>query len=448
MKRIFGVVLLVGVLLACREDEPIFSKSADERAQEAITDLNSRLVAPSEGWLLRYRPENESGTYNVLLNFQEDGEVNIQTDFGVNDGEFYDQTITYRVDNSLGLELILENYSFFSFLFEQEDATFLAEYEFDYVNETPDGDLVFRSKTDPSSPTNLVFQLASADDINLLGRELSTDLSTFLDRQNVPTLFASTYRLDYQNQDLTFYLNFDDFRRTISFNFVSPDGSSGGREINFTSPYIIQGNEIVLDNPLSGSYYGQQVELSSIRFGSLSDITLTTCDSAFTAKQYSASINTAPAVLENTLFAPNGANVLEQVDFYFCLNNNIFQSGRSIGGQVDTDVEGSLAMLLYYDESVNDPFYALGFFIVNESGTITRVLREFTPTVDGNQLQLAYDTDFTLLQDTTGVYNGENIDKYLNMFAEGEGVYLYKIDDATYEMYNSCNETSFVFFHN
>ena len=425
MKRIFGVVLLVGVLLACREDEPIFSKSADERAQEAITDLNSRLVAPSEGWLLRYRPENESGTYNVLLNFQEDGEVNIQTDFGVNDGEFYDQTITYRVDNSLGLELILENYSFFSFLFEQEDATFLAEYEFDYVNETPDGDLVFRSKTDPSSPTNLVFQLASADDINLLGRELSTDLSTFLDRQNVPTLFASTYRLDYQNQDLTFYLNFDDFRRTISFNFVSPDGSSGGREINFTSPYIIQGNEIVLDNPLSGSYYGQQVELSSIRFGSLSDITLTTCDSAFTAKQYSASINTAPAVLENTLFAPNGANVLEQVDFYFCLNNNIFQSGRSIGGQVDTDVEGSLAMLLYYDESVNDPFYALGFFIVNESGTITRVLREFTPTVDGNQLQLAYDTDFTLLQDTTGVYNGENIDKYLNMFAEGEGVYLY-----------------------
>ncbi|MEM9675256.1 MAG: DUF4302 domain-containing protein, partial [Bacteroidota bacterium] len=163
MKRIFGVVLLVGVLLACREDEPIFSKSADERAQEAITDLNSRLVAPSEGWLLRYRPENESGTYNVLLNFQEDGEVNIQTDFGVNDGEFYDQTITYRVDNSLGLELILENYSFFSFLFEQEDATFLAEYEFDYVNETPDGDLVFRSKTDPSSPTNLVFQLASAD---------------------------------------------------------------------------------------------------------------------------------------------------------------------------------------------------------------------------------------------------------------------------------------------
>ncbi|MEM9829469.1 MAG: DUF4302 domain-containing protein [Bacteroidota bacterium] len=448
MKQLFILTVLVGSLLACREHESIFEKSADERVAEAISTLESQLTAPPNGWVLRYQPVQESGTYVVLLDFEEGDDLRIRTDFQFGEENFFDQTITYRVDNSLGLELIFENYSFFSFLYEQNNASFLAEYEFDYVNETPDGDLVFRSKTDPSSPTTLVFQPASAEDVNLLGRELSSDLSTFLNREAIPTLFSSIYRLDYQNQDLTFYLSFNEFLRTVSFNFVSPDGTGNGREIDFTSPYIIRENEIILEEPLTENYFGQQLDISAIQFGSISNFTYNLCDTVLTANRFSTSIDSAPTILENTLFDPLGANVLEQVDFYFCLNDNIFQNGRSIGDQVNTDVEGSLAMLLYYEESVNDPFYALGFFIVNENGTVTRALREFTPTLDGNQLQLAYDSTFTLLQDTTGVFNEANIDKYLNMFAEGEGVYLYKVDDETYEMYNSCNETSFVFFHN
>ncbi len=446
MKRILGVLLLISILLACRDEEPIFEKSADERVEEAISDLNAKLTAPGNGWLLRYRPESESGVYNVLLDFNEDGTVNIQTDFGVNDGEFYEQTVTYRVDNSLGLELILENYSFFSFLFEQNGASFLAEYEFNYINETPDGDLVFRSKSDPSLPTTLVFQPANEGDENLLGKDIARNLSAL--SENSPARFASSYRLRFTDRDLTFYLNFDDFRRTLNFNFVSPDGSGNGRELDFSSPYIIQGNEIILDQPLSGSYFGQQVEIANIRFGSLSDINLTICDSMITANQYSATVNSASAVLENTLFDPNGANVLNQVDFFFSLNNNIFGENGSLGPQIDQDVEGSLAMLLYYDESVNDPFYALGFFIVNENGSVTRALREFTPTITGNRLQVEYAPTFTVLQDTTGVFNEENIDNYLNLFAEGDGVYIYKITDETYELYNACSETSFVFFHN
>ena len=74
------VLLLVG---ACRntEEELVFEQSADERAQAAITNLEQQLTAPANGWVLRYKPVPESGRYVVLLNFNEDGSVRIQTDF-------------------------------------------------------------------------------------------------------------------------------------------------------------------------------------------------------------------------------------------------------------------------------------------------------------------------------------------------------------------------------
>lgn len=447
MKRIILAFSLVGLLIACQNDDNVFDASADERAAEAIANLKSQLTAPAEGWLLRYKPENESGSYYVLLNFDEENNVRIRTDFGVNDGEFYDQTITYRIDNSLGLELIFENYSFFSFLFEQQGATFLAEYEFNYVNETPDGALVFRSKTDPSSPTTLVFEPATGnEEANLLGKELSNNLNTL--SENGLARFATTYGLSYTNRDIVIYLSFESFLRTINFTFISPDGSEEGQELEFATSYTVENDKIILDEAFSGNYFGQEVSIPSISFGELSEASLTVCDETVTVNEYTASINSAPALLENLIFDPNGANLFEKAEFFFSVNQNIFDENGSLGSQIEEDVEGSLAMILYYDETPSDPFYALGFFIVNESGTVTRALREFTPSLEGNQLQLEYADDFTVLQDTTGTFNEANVDKYLNWFNEGEGLRIYKVEDNVYEFYNTCNNMSFVFLYN
>ena len=86
------------------------------------------------------------------MDFNEDNTVHIRSDLGSNDGQFFEQTVTYRIDSSLGLELIIETYSFFSFLFEQADATFLAEYEFNFVNKTPDEALVLIAKPIQARP--------------------------------------------------------------------------------------------------------------------------------------------------------------------------------------------------------------------------------------------------------------------------------------------------------
>ena len=82
-----GLALLL-LVAACRssEEELIFDQTADERVAEAIGNLKAQLVAPANGWVTRYQPNGESGAFTVLLNFGEDDNVRIRTDFGINDG--------------------------------------------------------------------------------------------------------------------------------------------------------------------------------------------------------------------------------------------------------------------------------------------------------------------------------------------------------------------------
>ena len=202
-------------MTSCKDDEiAVFEKTADERVAEAIATLKQDLVSPANGWRLKYRPEDESGSFYVLLNFNEDNTVHIKSDLGSNDGQFFEQTVTYRIDSSLGLELIIETYSFFSFLFEQDDATFLAEYEFNFINKTPDEALVFNSKTDPGTPTILLFEQASADDVALLGTQLSTNLNIMSEDLN---MIASSLKLTYQNRDLSLFLVLDTFQANSNY---------------------------------------------------------------------------------------------------------------------------------------------------------------------------------------------------------------------------------------
>src|SRR5690242_14025371 len=116
-KSLYLMFMLVAILTGCKDDNiAVFDKSADERAAEAIQGLKTDLT--SGPWKLKYTPTDESGSYWVLLNFSGNGKVTIQSDLGANDGTYFEQTLTYRIDNSLGLELIMETYCFFSFLFE------------------------------------------------------------------------------------------------------------------------------------------------------------------------------------------------------------------------------------------------------------------------------------------------------------------------------------------
>ena len=172
MKRLLYILPIVFLLLSCKENDGDID-SVEDRIKKAINDLTGELTTPSNGWKVLYQPTSTSGSFLMILDFDEDGEVRIRTDVAANDGEFLDQTINYRVDNSLKLELIFETYGIFHYLFELDQTTFGAEFEF-YYEEKADNNLVFTSKTDGGGfPTVLTFEPASANDINLLSNKPS-----------------------------------------------------------------------------------------------------------------------------------------------------------------------------------------------------------------------------------------------------------------------------------
>jgi hypothetical protein len=265
---ILAVMLLA--LVSCKDDDiNVFEKTADERAAQAIADLKQDLVAPANGWIVTYRPQEGAGTYYVLMDFQENNKVIIKTDLGAENGEYFEDTVSYRIDNSLGLELILENYSFFSFLFEQDQATFGAEYEFNYVNKTPDNALVFQSKTDLSTPDIILFEEASATDANLLGVNLARNLNTLsgdLDK------FTSSLKLTYSNRDLALYLSLDELRRMVTITSASQNSNTNNvQNIGHTTGYLIEGDSIILDEPFQGTVLGNNVNIRSIKLNDIGE---------------------------------------------------------------------------------------------------------------------------------------------------------------------------------
>ena len=443
-----GLALLL-LVAACRgsEEELIFDKTADERVAEAIGNLKAQLVAPANGWVTRYQPNGESGAFTVLLNFGEDDNVRIRTDFGINEGEFYDQTVPYRIDNSLGLELIFETYSVFSFFFEVDRATYGGEFEFNYANETPDGALVFSSKNELSPPlTIMVLEPAPENAESLLGRQLSRDLATL--SAGLGTI-SPVYRLAFANRDLSLYLSLDDFTRRISFTYATRSSGAGGQALTFSTGYTAQGNTLVLDEPLTGNFLGNDITITAINLLALTDAPgIEACGRTFNIQQYEGTLveSGEPVALLPTLFDPAGGNFSE--DFFLLRGalGAIYNNGVPVGEQVvANEIPGALQLQLYYIDRPEDPFINIGFLIVNESGTATFALRDFTPTITDNRITFDFAPDYTLYNDTTATVDTAAMNVYLDRLSEGGETYILRSGTNQYEFFNACNGWSFVF---
>jgi hypothetical protein len=448
MKRLLYVLGLLTALVSCKdEDVNIFDKSADERAAEAIASLKQELVAPADGWRIKYRPEAEAGSFYVLMDFDENDKVTIKTDLGADNGEYFEQTISYRIYNSLGLELILENYSFFSFLFEQDQATFGAEYEFNFVNKTPDNALVFNSKTDEGVPTILLFEKASPADAALLGVELSANLNVLA---NDFKKFTSSLKLAYDDKDLALYISLDERRRTLSVTSASlKTNTQSVQDINFSTPYLIQGDSLILDKALQGNILGSAINLRSVRLNQISEGSLAVCADPIPVHSYSGVTSQGDnVVLETSLVDVSGKSFAQLSDFYFSPLFYIFDNGTSVSDRITTDIAGAVEMHLYYGFEIGDGtlLYGIGFVIQNEDGTVTFALRQFNPVVTDNNIVFNFEPEVSIFGDPTTA-NVDNVNIYLDALAAGDKTYVFELSQDVYEFYNPCSGWSFVFIN-
>jgi hypothetical protein len=450
MKKVFNLLWILTVLFtSCKDDDDgaIFEKTADERAAEAIANLKQELVAPANGWRIKYRPEAQSGSFYVLMDFNEDNTVNIKSDVGHNDGEFFDETVTYRIDNSLGLELIIESYSFFSFLVEEGQAAFQAEYEFNFVNKTPDEALVFNSKTDLGVPTILLFEPASPTDINLLGPTVSANISTMAADFDK---FTASLNLKYEDRDLVLYLAVNDFTRTLSITAASRKiNTQITQDLNFNSPYTFKGDSLVLDQSFNANVLSNNITIKSINFSAFSESPLMICDEPITLHSYAGTTSGNDKVILSTgLLDASGRNFAQSSNFFVAPNENIFNNGFRVIDQIQQDISGALAMQLYYNynDGSGTPFNAIGFLIQNPDATTTFALREFTPTLIDNNIVFNFAPDISVFGNQNTPANIENVNIYLAALTQGDNTYVFEYADNLYEFYNPCTGWSFVFF--
>lgn len=440
-KGIIGIWVLLVVLTSCKDDINVFEKSADERAAEAIADLKRELSSPDQGWKLKYRPEDGSGSYNVLLTFDDDDQVTIKTDLGANNGEFFEQTTTYRVDNSLGLELIMESYCFFSYLFEQEQASFGAEYEFNYLRKNDNGSLVFESKSDPIDKTILVFEPASAaDQTNLLGQALSLKLEQTT--EDLET-YTSSYKLTYEDRNVVFFVSIDDFRRTITFKSATRKDNTGFTSVNFSTPYVIKKDSLVFDSPLVRTILSNTISIKSIYFDDLSNSTSNICPNPIELHAIDGVTSANDDVrLETSLLDASGAQFHLVDDFFVAPIDLFFVNRISQWPQIEEDIHGALALQLYYN---NGGFYALGFVIQNDNGSITYALREFTPVLVNNKITFNFSPDVSIFGEQNTDANVNNINIYLDLLTEGDNTFVFQYSPEIYEFHNPCNGVSVAF---
>lgn len=441
MNKYALIVLVFATLFSCRDEEiNLFDETAEERTAEAIANLKSELTAPPHGWTLKYKPEPDAGQYYVVMKFMENDMVNIQTDLSVNGGEYFNQTVSYRVGNSMGLELIFENYSFFSFLFEQEQAGFGAEFEFTFVNKTPDNAIVFNSKSDRGFPTRVVLVPAKESDINLLARELSANLG----------LFSSSLRLTYDEKDVAVYVTRDNLRRNLIFKYISKKSDiSAGARLNFTTGYLIQGDSLILEEPLKTTFMGQNFTISSIGFGEYTQTVIDLCDAPVDAPLYHGVIKNSGEqfLMENSLFDIGGATFHEASDFFISPGYLIFdQDWIPAEERIGQDIAGAQAMQLYYNLDLDGtPLYAIGFYIQNPDESVTWALKEFTPALNGNVLQFNFAGDFTVFGNENTTADLNKINTYLDLLTQGGKTYIIQVNAFFYEFYNPCSGWRFYF---
>jgi hypothetical protein len=247
------------------------------------------------------------------------------------------------------------------------------------------------------------------------------------------------------------YISLDALRRTLTVTSASLKSNTNSvQSINFSTGYLLEGNSIILDEPLERTILGNVISISSLQLNAFGETTLSVCPDPITLHNYSGVTSANdPFFLETSLVDVNGKSFAQISDFYFSPLVYIFNNGTSMASQIQQDVAGALEMHMYYgyDLGGGNLLYGIGFVIQNIDGSITFALREFTPVLNDNNIVFNFEPDVSIFGNPDTDANIDNINIYLNALTEGDNTYVFQLNDRIYEFYNPCSGWSFVFIN-
>ncbi len=450
--KYFSLSLLL-FLGGCGFDDGAQLPSVEERTSTATGNLEDLLVSPNNGWRVSYRPNGEGGTFFILLSFDEDGLVRIQSDVVVGDQDFRDQTISYRIDSGQGIELILETYSLFHYFFELQETSFGGDFQFDFIEETSEGSLSFRSK---SNFTTIVLERAGATDASLLSSgdidQLAEGNFFFQASNSFGFGLFAPYNIYIPNDDVTISLTLDLDRRRIKVHgaalgaerddFLSNDTNV---EIDVLSTYTIINDAIQPEDAIGFSLAGKNYNLTAIPIANRGFSTENFCGmDADSLINFSSSSSFGEFTMESNLAQTHSSFIKNPNSAYFAGGGFIFNENDNILEEEIQNIfqDELVAMQWYYGFNLQsgEELNAFGFVTFDESVGIAKFyLREYELERNGNQFTLNFVDNFFVNDDPSDELIG-NFEGMIDEIFEGGSVYMVEIlSFDLYQFYNPCN---------
>ncbi len=456
MKKLLLYITIVFVSLgvfSCGDDQIKDLPTVEERVSKAKDSLITALTAPTFGWKINYQPNPSSGSFIILMTFDKEGNVNIKSDVYDNDGEFLDATITYRIDNAHGLELILETYGVFHYFFE----FFNGEFEFillEYLNNNP----VFQSKSDFSNPTIISFEPAAENDAQLLNNEITKNFKKTLFQSEQLIGSNVYYQLHLIDKDISIFMTLDLDLRTakilnagVGESIDEINNNNNRVDISHKTNYSIQGEKIVLNSPFNFSLNGQSILVSEFALSNFQELTDSFCDGqTLNIGKFDGKIGNESITFTSTLYS-SGTNFNPISDGSYNVNSiGIFddqdETLQEMIAAIFPDVAG---IQFYFKYTQIDPaLYAVGFIVVDNNNNADFFLREFAPpTFNGNQMNITFTGENFITRQSTAAEEQGLIDITDFVFGSGQ-VYVLEFagDDDGFELYNACNNHKLFLF--
>lgn len=480
IKKVIHYIAILFLLISC-DNELEKLTPPEERSATAINDLVSELVAPANGWVLNYQPTDESGIFYILFDFDENGMVHIQSDVPGDNDYFYDQEIPYRVDTRLSLELVFETYAVLHYLFEQNQSTFGAEFEFYFVEKVGDN-LMFASKTDNAGDqTVITLEPASANAADVFSREIAENLFAY---DTISSLFlGTTQQIAFTDENVSVFWSINLAERTVIFNslvegvthadIIVADNSL---PLDHESGYGFFDGKLVLSEPLNTTFMGSDFNFSELNLNTFSESGVILCDGGTeNSPVYTGTAaGLGNATMYKTLFDVKGTEFQPMEDSPYSVNvffvadadgfsmsqngsiNEYFPTATGFVfnyGYLDSDS----AYYACSADSLVQPENAVGLYYEDDNGNFSIALRKFD-VVSASENKVSI--QFTASADPTDDYypcdltteeraNLESITDEIFGVGGGEVYALnYPVpsqpDLTVFSLYNACNNYEFL----
>lgn len=479
-KKITHYIAILFLLFSCDNELEKLTPPA-ERSAAAISDLQAELVGPANGWVLNYQPTGESGVFYILFDFDEDGTVRIQSDVPGDDDYFYDQVIPYRIDTRLSLELVFETYAVLHYLFEQNQSTFGAEFEFYFIEKSGDN-LQFASKTDNSGEqTVITLEPASANAGDVFSREIAENLFAY---DTISSIFAgTTQQIALIDENISIFWSINSVERSIVVNSAAEGVTNAEIVANNNSVLLSHESgfgffdgKLVLSEPITFTLSSKEYTLSEITLNTFSESGAPMCASGIANSPFyqGSAAGLGSANMVKSLFDVKGAEFQPMEDSPYSVNvffvadadgfsmsengsiNDYFPTATGFAfnyGYLDSDSA-------YYSCSVDSlvqPENAVGLYYLDDNGNFKIALRKFDVTsASENKVEIQFTSSADPADDyypcdltTEERTNLESITDEIFGVGGGEVYSLYypvptQPDLTVFALYNACNNYEFL----